>query len=342
VHKPFFVKKKNNKQMVKTNKYGLIILLIMSIFATLPAFAQISVSAKMDTNMLLIGDQTNITFEATFPDTIMASLPVYSDTVINKLEILNISDIDTVIENNMLKISQKYLVTSFDSGWYVIPPAKFTFGYPKANFIDTVWAKPLYFGVLTMPLDTANPNAITDIKAPIDAPLTFKEVLPFVGGGLGILLLAFLLFVLYKKYVKKEEVFVKKEKPKEPAHIVAIRELDKLKDEKLWQKGLIKKYYSALTDIVRTYMEDRFEFPAMESTTEEIIQTLRKNKEIDKELKNELFEMLRDADFVKFAKATPLAEENEKNLKLAYDFILKTKPVEVLRDEDEDEGEEKE
>jgi len=321
--------------MVKINKIILTILPALLIFSGLSSYAQVSVSAKMDTNMLLIGDQTNITFEASFPDSVMVSLPVFSDTIIDKLEILNISDIDTVKEDNLIKISQKYLVTSFDSGWYVIKPVKFTVGYPKANYVDTILSNPMYFGVITMPLDTANPNAITDIKAPIDAPITIREILPFAGIGLGVLLLAFLLFVLYKKYVKKEEIFVKKEKPKEPAHIVAIRDLDKLKEEKLWQKGLVKKYYSALTDIVRTYMEDRFEFPAMESTTEEIVNALKRNKELDKELKNELFEMLRNADFVKFAKATPVAEENEKSMKFAYDFILKTKPVEVLREEEE-------
>ena len=108
-----------------------------------------------------------------------------------------------------MKIRQKYLVTSFDSGWYVIPPLNFIIVFPKTNRLDTIQSIPIYFGVMTMPLDTANVDAITDIKAPIGAPITFKEVLPFIGIGLGLMLLAFIVYILYVKLVKKKTIFVK-------------------------------------------------------------------------------------------------------------------------------------
>ena len=73
----------------------------------------------------------------------------------------------------------------------------------------------------------------------------------------------------------------------------------------------------------------------MESTTDEIIDACRKSDELSNELKNDLFDTLTLADFVKFAKAITVATENETSLKFAYNFVLKTKPVEVLRDEDE-------
>ena len=301
-------------------------------------FSQVTIEVKMDTGMMLIGDQTNVIFEATFPDTVIVNLPVFSDTIIDKLEILDISNIDTINDNQTITIRQEYLVTSFDSGWYVIPPIGFTIGFPKAGRVDTLQSAPIYFGVITMPLDTANAEAITDIKAPIDAPITFKEVLPFAGIGLGVLLLAFLVYILYLKFVKKEPVFVKKEKPKEPAHIVAFRNLDKIKQDKLWQKGMIKEFHSRLTEVVRVYIEDRFGILAMESTTDEIIDAFRKNKDVNKELKDSLFDTLVRADFVKFAKANPLANENEQSFDFAYQFIVKTKPVEVLRNEDEKEN----
>lgn len=302
--------------------------------------AQVTFGIKMDTSMLLIGDQTNITLEASFPDSLMVSLPVFSDTIIDKLEILDISDIDTVFENNMYKISQKYLVTIFDSGWYAIPPANFMIGFVGANYIDTVQSNPIYFGVMTMPLDTVNVEAITDIKKPIGAPITLKEILPFAGIGFGVLLLVFLIYILYLKFAKKEPIFVKKVIPKEAAHIIAFRSLDSLKDEKLWQQGRVKEYYSKLTEAVRVYIEDRYEIPAMESTTDEIIEAFKGEDYLDKELKGKLFDTLTSADFVKFAKATPLADENERSLDFAYQFVTKTKPVEVVPEE-EDETEDK-
>lgn len=303
--------------------------------------AQVLVEVKMDTNMMLIGDQTNVIFEASFPDSLQVDLPIFSDTIIDKLEILTISDIDTIRENSIIKIRQQYLVTSFDSGWYVIPPIDFALAFPALNRLDTLQSRPIYFGVSTMVLDTANADAVTDIKAPIDAPITLREILPFAGIAFGVLLVILLAYVLYLKFVKKEPIFVKKEKPKEPAHIIANRELDNLKSEKLWQKGHTKEYYSKLTEVVRVYIEDRFGILAMESTTDEIIDAFRISGDLTKELKDGLFDTLVQADFVKFAKANTLANENEQCLTFAYSFVAKTKPVEILRDEDENKGNEK-
>lgn len=313
-----------------------LLLLFICFIAVKPALSQVTVQVKMDTSMMLIGDQTYVTLESTFPDTMRVDLPIFADTIIDKLEILSISTIDTLLENKNIKISQKYLVTSFDSGWYVIPPLNFILNFPLADRIDTLHSVPVYFGVLTMPIDTANADAITDIKAPIEAPITFKEIAPYLGIGFGVLLLLFLAYLIYLKWTKKEPLFVKKEKPKEPAHLVAFRDLDNLKTEKLWQRGLIKEYHSRLTEILRVYIEERFDILAMESTTDEIIDALKSSGQLDKELNQGLYTMLSRADFVKFAKANPLADENEQSLTFAYQFISKTKPVEILRDEDEE------
>jgi len=319
---------------ITTKKTALLVAMLL-LFCSFTQAQQVLVNVKIDTNIMLIGDQTNVTFEATFPESAMLSLPVFSDTIIDKLEILNISDIDTVKENGNIKIKQTYLVTNFDSGWYVIPPLNFTIGFPNMNRVDTIQSIPVYFGVMTMPIDTANANAITDIKALKNAPITFQEVLPFAGLGFGVLILAFLIYLLYLKLTHKEPLFIKHEKPKVPAHIIAFSELDKLKEDKLWQKGQVKEYYSRLTDIVRIYIEERYGILAMESTTDEIIDGFRISGTLDKELKDGLFDTLVRADFVKFAKANPLADENDESLKFAYKFITKTKPVEVLREEDE-------
>jgi len=320
---------------IELKAFRLLITLICFISLSQTSFSQVTVSVKMDTSMLLIGDQTYLVLEASFPDDMLVNMPIFADTIIDKLEILSVSNIDTIRENQLTRISQKYHVTSFDSGWYVIPPQNFIISLPKINRIDTVQSKPIYFGVMTMPVDTANANAITDIKAPIDAPITFKEILPFIGIGFGVLLVAFALYWLYLKWAKKEPLFVKKEVPKEPAHLTAYRGLDDIKNEKLWQKGQTKEYHSRLTEVVRVYIEDRYGILAMESTSDEIMEAFRISGNLDKELKDGLFDMLMLADFVKFAKAEPLANENEQSLTFAYQFVDKTKPVEILREEDE-------
>ena len=313
---------------------------VLILFSVSKAEAQVTVEARIDTNVMLIGDQTRVWLEAQFPDSLIVSFPAFSDTLIKNLEILDISPIDTTLADNGYKLSQSYLVTSFDSGFYIIPPSDFVLCFPKAGLIDTLHTLPLYFQVWTMPLDTVNRESIADIKKPMEAPLTLQEVLPFAGAGFGILLLAFIAYLLFMRFVRKKPVLIKSEKPKEPAHLIALRNLDLLSNEKLWQKGLVKEYYSQLTDVVRTYIEDRFEIPAMESTTDQIIESFRKEASLERELKDGLFDLLVRADFVKFAKATTLANENEQSLRFAYSFVDKTKITEVLRDGDEEESDE--
>ena len=70
-------------------------------------------------------------------------------------------------------------------------------------------------------------------------------------------------------------------------------------------------------------------------TTDEIVDALRAI-DIEQKQKMDLLAVLRDADLVKFAKATPEADENELAYSKAYTFVEETKPVEqTLEDEDE-------
>ena len=109
----------------------------------------------------------------------------------------------------------------------------------------------------------------------------------------------------------------------------------RLKNQKLWQNSKHKQYYSALSDILRTYIANAFSIGAMEMTTDEIIEALQ-DERISQKSKMDLVSILRDADLVKFAKATPEAEDNELAFDKAYYFVEETKPVEVEEKEPED------
>ena len=178
-----------------------------------------------------------------------------------------------------------------------------------------------------MALDTANPDQIADIKLPYKAPVTFKEILPWALAGYVILFIISFLVYYFEKRKKNEKIFVRRPKPKEQPHVIAYRELDRLKGEKLWQKSKIKEYYSHLTEILRVYIEDRFYVRAMEQTTDETMESFKQNQLLDSLLFDSLKNTLLMADLAKFAKAVPLADENEKCLKDAYMFIDRTKQV---------------
>jgi len=130
-------------------------------------------------------------------------------------------------------------------------------------------------------------------------------------------------FITRKK--KTAPVVIFKPKPKRAAHLIALEELEQLKKEKLWQQGLIKDYYSRLSGIVRTYIENRFDIPSVESTTYETMQLFRK-KPVPKQTLELLQELLELSDLVKFAKAKPLPSEHDHSMNLAEAFVKNTIP----------------
>jgi hypothetical protein len=118
---------------------------------------------------------------------------------------------------------------------------------------------------------------------------------------------------------------------------VALRELDRIKDEKIWQKDKIKEYYSQVTEVLRVYIEDRFGIPAMEQTSGEIFTSFEINKNLisDKTLLY-LGRILPLADLVKFAKYFPFPDDHNIVLANAYLFVNDTKPEEEKKPEVQD------
>ena len=115
--------------------------------------------------------------------------------------------------------------------------------------------------------------------------------------------------------------------PPQPPHVVAIRALEALHHQKLWQNNRHKQYYSGITEILRTYIAGRWGIGAMEMTSDEIIAAMR-GVELPDKASMDLTAILRDADLVKFAKDTPDAEQNEADYLKAYYFVEETKLVE--------------
>ena len=299
--------------------------LTLSFFQVL--FAQeVQVRSALERDTILIGDQILYRIDVAQPLNINVSFPSFTDTITGHIEIISTIERDTtIIQDNYIQVRQDYLITSFDSGYYEIPSQKLNI-LEEGNKID-IFTDPAYLRVLTMPLDTT--QAIFDIKLPYGEPITLAEVLPYI---LAFLLLAagiFFLIRLIRNLRNKRKGIVKK-KPSEPAHILALRELDKLKADKLWQNNKVKDYYTRLTDILRSYLEGRFDVHAMEHTSEEILEELKQSGFNDNRLFKKLKDTLLLSDLVKFAKLKPLPQDNETCILDAYIFINETKPVEKL------------
>jgi hypothetical protein len=282
----------------------------------------ITVNAKTDTNTILIGQQFHINLEASYPKNSNVSWFLVPDSI-GKLQIVERGKIDTVANAAMLQLRQSITVTGFDSGMYAIPP--FQLAYRNANDTTTYFAttNPLAITINTVAVDTT--KEIRDIKGPIEVPYTFADFLPYIIALLLAGLLAYGIYYYIKKSRQKTVVPVKYV-PKRPAHEIALEDLIKLRDEKVWQQGNIKDYHTRVTEIVRTYIERRFKINALEFTTNELMSSLA-IKSLNDDLRSKLNFTLTLADMVKFAKGNPLPDEHEQSMSNSIAFIEATKAV---------------
>lgn len=305
----------------------ILVLFTAILFAGATQAQRIKATASLDSANILIGDQIKLFLEVDHPKDVNVQFPAVPDTISSLIEVISRSGIDTFELDNetLMKQIQSYTITSFDSGSYRIPP--YWFQIEVDGTIDSIPSNGVTLNVYTMQIDTT--KGPTDIKMPYGAPLTLKEVTPYILGV--ILIGAIIFFLLYsiKRKKNNKPIFARPPKPKEPAHIVALRELDRIKSEKVWQKGKTKQYYSELTDTLREYIEDRFGIRALEQTTDETVESFRVQKGLINE-KNflNLIQLLQLADLVKFAKFQPLPDDDNMSLVNAYFFVNDTKKEE--------------
>ena len=282
-----------------------------------------TVSATMDSTILLVGEQTRLTFTVAQMRDRQVCAPVFSDTIVSGLEIVERLPLDTQLaDDGLLLVSQSYVLTSFDSALYFIDAQPFVDG------ADTLYSNPLSLKVVSIPVDTAQ-HAIADIKPvyapPFDWPLFWLIVLI----TLGVVALAVIGFFVYR-YVKRHaapSAEVAEPQDLRPAHEIALERLDAIKAEKLWQQNRAKEYHTQLTDVVRDYIARRFGICAVEQTSAEILAGIQPALSGQKTVYADLKTLLTTSDLVKFAKYKPLVSEDEKSLALAYQFVEATKEV---------------
>jgi hypothetical protein len=314
----------------RINQY--ILFFILLIIAGTTRAQQIKATARIDSTNILLGDQIKYFLEIEYPKNAKVEFPQISDSLQSLIEVLGKSKIDTIdLENKEFqKQIRSYTITCFDSGSYRIAPKWFKINVN--GLTDSVPTNGVSLFVHSMAIDTT--RGLTDIKMPYSAPLTLKEVTPYILGVILIAAIIFLILYSIKRRKKNKPFFALPVKPKEPAHIIALRELDRIKNEKIWQKDKTKEYYSEVTDVLRTYIEDRFDMRAMEQTTDEILDGFRYRKDLlnEKTFTN-LSQILSLADLVKFAKYKPLPDDDNLTLVNSYFFVNETKKEEVKKAE---------
>jgi hypothetical protein len=288
------------------------------------AYSQVSVNASIDSTQLMIGQQSAMHLKISGPSSKNYILPQFpGDTLVNGIEILLSSKVDTVKQDNgEVQLKVDYLITSFDTGLYYIPPIKVL--ADKDSFLSNNMA----LKVLTYDVDTTKAQ-LFDIKGVQKPQFVISDYyIVLIIILLSYLAALFIIWMILRKKYRNAVNTVEDQDKYLPPHIRALFELDKLKVEKMWRSGKNKEYYTRLSDIIRDYIQRRFQINALEMTTGEILPLFSKDK-ITQSVYQNLKQILQLSDLVKFAKYTPLEDENELSLMNAFLFVNQTKFEEV-------------
>ncbi|MDD3107684.1 MAG: hypothetical protein PHV49_00535 [Alistipes sp.] len=288
------------------------------------------IEATFSADTVLIGDQFSLKVKFSQDRMEHIEFPTFAQGHLGDsslIEILKEGKVDTLaVEGRKITLEKSYTLTCFDEAHYHL--GRFPVLYIDKNIVDTLWSQePLQIVVNTLPVDTVK-QKIFDVKAPLAAPVRFGEFSGYLGMTLGgAALLALLIWVIVRR-LRNRPILGSKTVSDEPAHVEAIHRLEHLHNQKLWQSGKHKLYYTGLTDILRGYLARRYPLKAMEMTSQEILTALRSESIPEKSL-SRLQEVLVTADFVKFAKYTPENDQNETAYEDAFYFVEETKPSEV-------------
>lgn len=280
----------------------------------------IDVKSSVDSKKITIGDWIKLELEAKHSKEINVIWPKLED-VIGKFEVVKKDSVPKIKDSGSEQIeSLTAIISIYDSGYYQIPPIQFLYFTSNDTSKKSISTEPIDITVSTIAVDTTLP--IKDIKDVMDIPIPFMEIISYIAVIILLILLIYSFYLNYKSKKNKASNVI--EIPLLPPHEQAYKELTELENKKLWQKGLIKEYYTEVTEIIRKYIERRYNVKAMEMTSSEILNSLI-NIHKDEKIQEILKMFLDLADFVKFAKYQPNTIDNEEELRRAYIFVDNTK-----------------
>ena len=239
-----------------------------------------------------------------------------TDTLSEQIDILRRDDlVRTADADSNIIIQQQLTLMTFDTGYVTIPALQLS----TLNSQFATLTSPIDLYVTTITVDTI--QGYKPLMPPIEQPIAMKELFPWILGALLLLLVALVVWYLVKhRKPRVDENGEPIKGPVVPPYTKAIGDLESLKQQKLWQAGKVKEYYSSLTDIAREYIEGQFGVNAVEMTTDEILEQVSE-LHFDEQLFGKLKGTMELADLVKFAKYAASSLESDNAMTDMTEFV---------------------
>ncbi len=293
--------------------------------ATGSAFAGVAIESRAEPTTIRIGDVITYTVVVTHDESTEVQLPSPGENL-GAFEIRDFEPFRARKRDGEVVEEAQFLISTFDVGDFVIPPVRILY---RAKG-DTSW-REMRAQPISIHVESLNPDEdgdIRDIKPPLTIPFDWSRVVYWVLVGLVALGAAAAGFYVYRKKRRGESLLPVRTEPPRPAHEVALEELDALYHSDLFEKGEWKLLHIRLSEAIRKYIEGRFEVPALEMTTFEILASFEGDGRLSEGTYECLRSFLEACDLVKFAKYEPSPDEVKQTFERAYKFVRETRPAE--------------
>lgn len=279
------------------------------------------VRATLDKTEAQIGDYIRLQLQAEYSAKQDFHFPKWGEKW-DSLSVIEVQPKDsTWLSNDRLKATQNIIISGYKAGMYRLSPLTFSYGMPN-TLLNNIMTDSLFVNIDAPNID---PQAdIKSIKQPIQVVANRWLLIVIV---LGVLTIIGALFWRWKRNKKHQKAIQPATTPTPlPAHELALKALQQLDQQRLWQQQQIKPYYTALTDILRQYLHQRYDIVTAEATSDEILQASQQH--LSTEQQSELQQILYRADAVKFAKAEPLPQEHIESREKTEQFVRHTRLTE--------------
>ena len=299
------------------------ILFLISVLVTFGLKAQnVEVEGKVESTVVQVGKPFTLDLSLKVPYGWFVEWNDFAiDTLSEQIDIIKRSDVErTADADSNVIVKQQLTLMTFDTGQIQVPAVGLTYAksFDDPNRLKA-YTDPINLYSTTITVDTT--MAYKPIVEPMDAPIQMKEVYPWI---LGVLLLALAFFgIWYWRKYRKTKVNADGNivrGPVIPPYDKAVGDLKRLREEKMWQSGKVKEYFSSLTDIAREYIEGQFGVNAVEMTTDDILEEI-KPLHFPKETYEKLKDTMEVADLVKFAKYSASTLESDTALSSMTEFV---------------------
>jgi hypothetical protein len=275
---------------------------------------EVRLTAKTSTNTFPLGSWIDVHVEGKSDAAVDSIAPIVKDSI-GSFEIVT-------VERKGNDFQWLIRLTTIDSGKIFLPPVEFDYKVRGDTNTHKAFTNSLLLTITGITIDPQ--GEIKDIKPPMSAPWLFEDFLPYLIALIVLAALAGGYYYYWRKMRQKKDIFADI-KVVIPPHREALTALRVLEEKKLWQQGLVKEYYSEVTEIIRRFFKRRWNIIALEMTTDEILVQIKHVPEAMMVWK-EMGSFFLTADLVKFAKYQPAPAEHEQEMHSAYEIVRSMVP----------------